>query len=130
MDQLYVRRPWSYGIHETDKRTASVSIPNIDDHASLGYADYLYAQDMNDRTIKGFDIEFAAENTTWKRSLDFQVQGKTGIPGTGLGVSAQPKSAGGQDMLIFYQTWLSDIAEYKRGLNGSEWTSVNIQIPA
>lgn len=83
---------------------------------------------MNDFTIKGHSIVFNAENTTLGSSSDFVVQGKPGLPNTGVDTIAQP-GVGGDNVLVFYQTNGTYVSEYKRGLDGGQWSSTNIQIP-
>ena len=115
-------------MNETDYSIASVAFPNVDDSASLGFTKYLFAQDMNDLSIKGYDLQFAAENTTIGNSAAFIVQGKPGLPSTGLNTIAQP-GQGGDDVLVFYQTNGTYVSEYKRSLDGGTWSSTNVQIP-
>ena len=79
--------------------------------------------------IRGYDIEFNAENTTVKDDSDFVVQGNSGQPGTGLGITVQPNSSGGDDVFVIYQTNGGNISEYKRPLEGGDWSSADISIP-
>jgi len=115
--------------NKADKQIASITIPNIEDSATLGYTKYLYAQDKTDKLIRAYSISFAAENTTLDTDSGFVVQGNPGLSSTGLGITAQPNPAGGDNVLALYQTHASDISYYERDADGVSWTSANIQIP-
>ena len=101
----------------------------MEDSATLGYTKYLYAQDMNDKLIRAYNVSFAAENTTLNTGSGFVVQGNPGLRSTGLAVTAQPDPAGGDDVLALYQTAGSDISFYERLSDGVSWTGANIRIP-
>lgn len=135
MDKRYVDSSWFQTTvrilesAEANKQTASVTISNIENFATLGYTKYLYAQDMDDNLIRAYNLSFAAENTTVDSSGGFVVQGNPGVPNTGLGVTAEPNPAGGDDVLALYQTDRSEISYYKRDADGVSWTGANVQIP-
>lgn len=116
-------------IDEANSRTASVAISNVQDNATLGYTKYLYAQDMNDKLIRAYNISFDAENTKLDNGGGFVVQGNPGIGNTGLGITARPDAAGGDDVIALYQTDGSHIGYYERDSDGVSWTSANIGIP-
>lgn len=114
---------------EADRRIASVAIPNVENSATLGYTKYLYAQDMDDKLIRAYNLSFAAENTTVNTNGGFVVNGNPGLSNTGLGVTAEPDPAGGDDVLALYQTDGNEISYYKRDADGVSWTGANVQIP-
>lgn len=84
---------------------------------------------MNDKLIRAYNVSFAAENTTLDTGSAFVVQGNPGLPSTGLGITAQPNPAGGDDVFALYQTDGSGISYYKRLSDGVSWTSANVRIP-
>lgn len=84
---------------------------------------------MNDKLIRAYNVSFAAENTTIDTASGFVVQGNPGLPSTGLGITARPNTAGGDDVLALYQTDGSDISYYERDADGVSWNSANIYIP-
>ena len=113
----------------TDTTLASVAINNVHPSSSLGYTNYFYAQMQSNLMFNGYNISWAAENTTIVQCDTFTVQGEPGLPGTHLSVSAIPVLSGGSDLVVFYQTNGTDISEYTRDLVAGQWSSVNIDIP-
>jgi hypothetical protein len=107
----------------------SIAINDVDPATSLGYTNFFYAQMADSGMINGYNISWAAENTTIVGQDNFTVQGEPGIPGTHLSVSALPNQSGGNNLVVFYQTNGSDISEYTRDLVAGQWTSVDIPIP-
>ena len=95
--------------------------------SSLGYTNYFYAQKADGLCINGYNITWAAENTTINEP--FTVEGDPGLPGTHTSVTALPNTSGGNDILVFYQTDGGDITEYTRDLVAGQWSSVSIAIP-
>ena len=81
----------------------------------------------NDLSVNGYNISWAAENTTIQQP--FTVQGELGLAGTHMSVTALPNTSGGNDILVFYQTNGTDISEYTRDLVAGQWSSVSIPIP-
>ena len=94
----------------------------------MGYTNYLYVQNP-DLTISGFNVSFAAENTSIPSGGKFVINGAKGLPGTHLSVTALPDSSGGNSLLAFYQTNGSDITEFVRDLDAGQWTSSSVPIP-
>ena len=135
MDKWYVAQLVVAGNHksaeivEADGSLASVAISNVEDYATLGYTKYLYVQDKNDNLIRAYNLSFAAENTTLDTDSGFVVQGNPGIPSTGLGITAEPNSAGGDNVIALYQTDGSHIGYYERDADGVSWTGANVVIP-
>lgn len=79
--------------------------------------------------FKGYNIAFAAENSTIDEKTSFTVQGERALPGSHLSVSAIPNVSGGDDVIVFYQSNGSDISEYTRDLYAGQWAKVQIEIP-
>ncbi|KAK4502250.1 hypothetical protein PRZ48_005675 [Zasmidium cellare] len=107
---------------------SSIAIPNVHPSTSLGYTNVFYAQDAETLMFKGYNITWAAENSTIT-GTNFTVAGEPGLPGTHLSVSAIPNTSGGNNLVVFYQTNGSDVSEYTRDLVAGQWTSVEIDIP-
>lgn len=108
---------------------SSIAINNVNPATSLGYTNYFYAQMAETNMISGYNLTWNAENTSIVASDTFTVQGKPGLPGTHLSVSAIPNTSGGNDLVVFYQTNGSDVSEYTRDLVAGQWSSVDIPIP-
>ena len=96
----------------------------------MGYTNYLYAQNT-DLSISGYNVSFAAENTTIPSDPGdtFVINGAKGLAGTHLSVTALPDSSGGNSLLAFYQTNGSDVTEFVRDLDAGQWTSSSVPIP-
>lgn len=109
---------------------SQIAINDVNPASSLGYTNYFYAQ-MADNMISGYNISWAAENTTILTGTgdQFVVEGDQGLPGTHMSVSAIPNFSGGNQLVVFYQTNGSDISEYARDFYAGQWTSVEIDIP-
>lgn len=116
----------SHPINEWVK--SSIAINNVNSATSLGYTNYFYAQMADNDMISGYNISWAAENTSFVGE-SFTVDGKPGLSGTHMSVSAIPNNSGGNDLVVFYQTEGDDISEYTRDLVAGQWSSVDIPIP-
>lgn len=110
----------------------SFAVPNVHPATSLAYTIYLYTQ-MDDLSMKGFNVSFAAENTTsfpsHKTTVGHEDGPYRGIPGTRFSASAMPNPADGDDLLMFYQTQGDDISVFTRDLEGKYWTRDKLPIP-
>lgn len=111
---------------------SQIAIKNVNPSTSLGYTNYFYAQMADTNMINGYNVSWAAENTT---ILDgdgdtFTVASDPGLPGTHLSVTALPDQSGGNTILVFYQTNGSDITEYTRDFLGGQWTGAALEIPS
>jgi hypothetical protein len=103
---------------------------------SLGYTTYFYAQ-MADRTIKGYNVTYQAENTTFIEDETFTITDPAGpvlgLGGTHLTVTAFAEMRGKEvvwdSLYVFYQTVGDDITAFTRGLNGGEWNMGMLNIP-
>ncbi|KAF2183804.1 hypothetical protein K469DRAFT_710168 [Zopfia rhizophila CBS 207.26] len=108
------------------------AINDVHPASSLGYTTYLYAQ-MADRTIKGYNITYQAENTTMVPADTLTVSGPggavKGLGGTHLTVTAVSFGDNGNSLYIFYQTNGSDISVFTRGINGGQWSQGAVPIP-
>jgi hypothetical protein len=84
---------------------------------------------MAELTISGYNISWAAENTSIVASDSFTINGAKGIPGTHLSVTALPDESGGDSLLAFYQINGNDVTEFVRDFDKGQWTSSSIPIP-
>lgn len=90
---------------------------------------------MKDKTVKGFNITYAAENTTVVDS--FAVTDPAGpVPGLGgthLTVTAYEEKDGDTvkwgSLYVFYQTEGDDITAFTRPIKGGQWTKASLNIP-
>jgi hypothetical protein len=104
--------------------------------SSLGFTTYFYAQ-MADRTIKGFNVSYQAENTTIVPQDTFTLTDPAGpvkgLGGTHLTVTAyaemEDKKVLWDSLYVFYQTEGDDIAAFTRPIAGGEWSRGNLVIP-
>lgn len=78
--------------------------------------------------INGYNVSWAAENTTIISADNLTVGGDPGLPGTHLSVTALPNQSGGDDINVFYQMAGDDVSEYTRDLEGGQWGEVRIPI--
>lgn len=104
---------------------------------SLGYTTYMYAQ-MDDRTIKGYNISFEAENTTYIPDDTFSITDPAGpvkaLGGTHMSVTAFTETGENRTTLwdslyVFFQMEGDDISAFTRPLAGGEWTRGTLSIP-
>ena len=117
------------GLTKLTPITGNISIP-VFANSSMGYTNFLYVQNP-DLTISGFNVSFAAENTSVPagQTNKFVINGAKGLVGTHLSVTAVPDSSGGNSLMAFYQTNGSDITEFVRDLDAGQWTSSSVPIP-
>lgn len=106
---------------------ASIAIPHAHPATSLGFTNYFYWQDGASDLIMGYNISFAAENTSFV-GAPFAVGDTPGIPGTHLSVSALPDAGGGNTLTVFYQAVGDDVTEFTRDWIAGQWTSTDIPI--
>lgn len=103
---------------------------------SLGFTTYFYAQ-MADRSIKGYNVTYQAENTTYLPEETFTITDPAGpalgLGGTHLTVTAYAEKEGNRtlwdSLYVFYQTAGDDITAFTRPLAGGEWTKGTLTIP-
>ncbi|QDS71423.1 hypothetical protein FKW77_003394 [Venturia effusa] len=112
---------------------SKAAIPDVHPSTSLGYTDFFYAQ-KSDHHIQGFNITWAAENTTIVAQDTFTVGDTSGtvagLPGTHMTVSAVDTKSGGRALYIFYQTEGTDITLFTRDTAGGQQTMGQLNIPA
>ena len=108
---------------------ASVSIAGVHPSSSLGYTNYLVLQ-YGDETIRGYNISWAAENTTIAPAKDggpgfdeWIVPNVVGLPGTHMSVTALADESGGSHLTVFFQTNGTDITQFVRDDTGGAFTS-------
>jgi hypothetical protein len=101
-------------------------LPDVYPSTSLAYTTYLYAQ-MADRTIKAFNIAYAAENTTYVPEDTFVLSGKAGaingVGGTHLYASAYAYYEEGEvmwDSFFFSTKQRETISQFSQGQSGLE----------
>ncbi|TID13918.1 hypothetical protein E6O75_ATG07150 [Venturia nashicola] len=113
-------------------RASRAAIPDVHPSTSLGYTDFFYVQ-KSDHHIQGFNMTWAAENTTIVTRDTFTVGDTSGsvvgLPGTRMTVSAVPTKSGGGAMYNFYQIEGTDITLFTRGLAGGQQTRGLLPIP-
>lgn len=114
---------------KTEWSNTSVSIPDAFQNTSLGYTNFFYVQ-MADLQIQGYNISWAAENTTVVTQDSFVIQGDDALPGTHFSVTAIPDSSGGNSLLVFNQETGSDIVEWTRDLEAGQWSQLSLPVPA
>jgi len=92
---------------------------------SLGYTTYFYAQ-MADRSIRGYNVTYQAENTTFLANETFAITNPAGpvlgLGGTHLTVTSYEEKRGEEtvwdSLYVFYQTEGDDITAFTRGMMG------------
>jgi len=116
------------------RNATGVTIPQVYPSTSLGWLTYFYVQ-MADRSIRGYNITFAAENTTIVDEDTFFVSGPSGpIKGIGgthlltftLRNSSEDRYEG---LFVLYQTEGDDITVFTRSLAGGEFSNSKLPIP-
>lgn len=118
------------------QNATNAAIPNVYPITSLGYTTYFYAQ-MQDRTIRGFNVSFAAENTSFVEDESFAITDPAGpveaLGGTHMTLTAFAEKDGEKtlwdSLYVFFQTEGDDITAFTRGLSGGEWTRGALEIP-
>ncbi len=113
------------------------AIDNVYPTSPFGYTTYFYSQ-MADRTIKGYNVTFQAENTTYSNSQSFAISNNAGpvqaLGGTHMSVTAyaQLDDSGKtvwDSLYVFFQQTGNDIAVWTRPLAGGEWTGASLSLP-
>jgi hypothetical protein len=119
------------------ENASSAAIPDVYPASSLGYTTYFYAQSA-DRSIRGYNVSFAAENTTFVPDDTFTVRSPTqpvqALGGTHMSVtSVLSKDTEGfikyDSLYVFFQTAGNDITAATRRILGGEWTLDSLAIP-
>ncbi|ORY07031.1 hypothetical protein BCR34DRAFT_570945 [Clohesyomyces aquaticus] len=125
----------SHPINSWQNSTQS-AIGNVYPSTSLGYTTYFYAQ-MQDRSMRGFNVTYAAENTTIVQEDGFVITDPAGpvlgLGGTHLTMTAYAEKDGNKtlwdSLYVFYQTAGDDITAFTRPIAGGEWSVGKIPIP-
>ncbi|KAH8732188.1 hypothetical protein GQ44DRAFT_766340 [Phaeosphaeriaceae sp. PMI808] len=115
---------------------SSGAIRGVHPSTSLGFTTYFYTQ-MADRSIKGYNITYQAENTTYNPDQSFTITDPAGpslgIGGTHMTVTSYTEKDGNtttwDSLYVFYQTAGDDITAFTRPLRGGEWTRGSLAIP-
>ncbi|KAF2269247.1 hypothetical protein CC78DRAFT_605597 [Lojkania enalia] len=117
--------------------STNAAIGDVYPASSMGFTTFFYAQ-MADKTIKGFNITYDAENTTIETQDTFTIGGPAGaLPGLGgthLTVTAYAEKDGNDETIwdslyVFYQRAGDDITAFTRPIQGGEWANGEIPIP-
>jgi hypothetical protein len=103
---------------------------------SLGYTTYFYAQ-MADRSIRGYNVLYQAENTTYVRDDTFTITDPANpslaLGGSHLTVTSYTEKQDNRtlwdSLYVFYQTAGDDITAFTRPIAGGEWTRGQLTIP-
>ena len=119
------------------QNASTTAIPDVYPATSLGYTTYFYAQSA-DRSIRGYNVSFSAENTTIVPEDTFTVRSPAqpvyALGGTHLTVtSVATKDTGGfiayDSLYVFFQTTGDDITAATRPIQGEEWSIAPLVIP-
>jgi len=126
--------------HPTNEwvKANNITIPNVHPSTSMGYTDFLTYQ-ADDFTIRGYNISWSAENTTFapdpttgasKHSfiIDDQQGGEFGVPGTHLSITALNDVSGGSRIAVFFQTEGDDVTQYSRDATAGTFFSAKVPI--
>jgi hypothetical protein len=80
-----------------------------------------------DRYIKGYNISFAAEESSILDSLT--VGNQTGLLGTRMAITTRADGNGGTNLFIFFQMIGDDVTVMTRNLAGGVWNLTSLPIP-
>ena len=113
-------------------------IAGVHPFTSMGYTNYLYMQ-MADRSVKGFNIEYKAQDT---HTLDETIISDPGAPVLGLAgthltctsyaLTETVKNVTTEkwnSLYVFYQTKGDDITAFTRKFEGGPWSQGKLVIP-
>jgi hypothetical protein len=113
---------------------ASVSVAGVHPSSSLGYTNYLVLQ-YGDETIRGYNISWAAENTTIAPAKgggpgfdEWTIPGVVGLPGTHMSVTALADESGGSHLTVFFQVNGTDVTQFVRDDTGGAFTSSEVPV--
>jgi hypothetical protein len=127
----------THPVNSWQNASRAAAIPGVHLASSLGFTTYLYAQSA-DRSIRGYNVSFGAENTTFLPDETFTVNSPTqpvqALGGTHLSVtSVLAKDTDGfveyDSLYVFFQTTGNDITAATRRILGGEWTLGSLVIP-
>jgi hypothetical protein len=118
------------------QNSTSGAIRGVNPITSLGYTTYFYAQ-MADKSVKGYNVTYQAENTTFVPDNTFTITDPggpaLGLAGTHLTVTAYAEKSGNRtlwdSLYVFYQTAGDDITAFTRPIAGGEWSRGKLPIP-
>ena len=106
-----------------------VVIQHVDPNPGLSFRANLYARMIEDDTMRGWNISFAAENSTIVPSNVSTVEGDPSVSTTHLMAWADPPAQDIENALLFYQTRGDDITMYTGSLSSGKWSSTVLPIP-
>ena len=119
----------------------SVSIPNVHPSSSIAYTYYIVFQ-AADNTIRGYNISFAAENTSIAPAYDGSAgydewvihfpngSDVNALPETHLATTALALPDGGEEEGVYFQIKGDDMMLWTRGLVSSNdpWTPLSLLV--
>jgi hypothetical protein len=111
-------------------------IRGVNPMTSLGFTTYFYTQ-MADRSIRGYDMKYQAENTTFVPDTSFTIGDASGpalgLAGTHLTVTSYEEKEGNRtvwdSLYVFYQTAGDDITAFTKPVVGGDWAKEKVTIP-
>ncbi|UPX14119.1 uncharacterized protein EKO05_0004610 [Ascochyta rabiei] len=119
------------------ENATAAAIQDVWPSTSLGYTSFFYAQ-LADRSIRGYDVLFGAENTSYPHRENFTVQTPAAplyaLGGTHFSVTSVSEMNEKGDVLydslyVFFQTQGDDITAATRRVHGGEWTIAPLKVP-
>ena len=97
--------------------------------AGLSFHGNLYARMAETGVVQGWNISFAAENTSIEPSFLSTVSGPSSIPGTHLDVWSYPSGGRADEVIVLYQTQGDDITFSSGSVSSGQWNRTTARIP-
>ncbi|KAF1948069.1 hypothetical protein EJ02DRAFT_461571 [Clathrospora elynae] len=119
------------------QNATDATIRDVYPSSSFGYTSYFYAQ-MADKSFKGYNVTYQAENTTFVEDSTFSITNPvgpvTGLGGTHLSVTSFAEKDSSlktlwDSLYVFFQTEGDDITAFTRPMAGGEWSQGSLDIP-
>lgn len=101
------------------------TIPDVDPNTSLGFTEYLYAQQA-DGSIAGYNISWDAERT--ELGAMFTIPQKP-LLGTHFSVTANQTDVSDKELVVFNQESGTDITQNVRDSESGQWSYLKLPIP-
>lgn len=114
---------------QTEQFSASITVPNVDPTAGLAFRGDLYAKMADTGDIRGWNVSFAAENSSIVPSVLSTPDGIPGTPGTSLEVYTNPPTGPVENIAVFYSTDDDDITQYYGTMATGQWNKTMLPIP-
>lgn len=116
----------------TNNALVTVDLPKVDPESGLeySYAANLYARSLDSGRVEGWNISFAAENTTANVSPLAEVPGSMAPRSDVTEFSVVPLAyRGEQDVFVLYSSEGDDITLAIGSSGSGEWTEEKVPIP-